>query len=149
MRETKFKTKILSFGNNTGIEVPTKNLKELGTSRKPPVVVKIGNFEYTSTVAVMNGKNLISLSKANREKICIKGGDTVDVTLKLIEGTREVEIPEMLLKFLNKKKLMNSFNALSYSIRKEMVRKIVDAKKPETLEKRLIELENSLFLKKW
>jgi hypothetical protein len=30
-----------------------------------------------------------------------------------------------------------------------MVRKIVDAKKPETLEKRLIELENNLFLKKW
>jgi uncharacterized protein YdeI (YjbR/CyaY-like superfamily) len=96
----------------------------------------------------MYGKNLISLSKANREKIGIKGGDTVDVTLKLIEGTRKVEIPEILLNFLIKKKLINSFNALSYSIRKEMVRKIVDAKKPETLEKRLIELENNLFFKK-
>jgi len=39
MRETKFKTKILLFGNNTGIEVPTKKLTELGTSRKPAVVV--------------------------------------------------------------------------------------------------------------
>jgi len=140
MIKTQFETTVLSFGNNTGIEVPQVNLEALGTVKKPPVMVTIGNYEYPSTVAVMSGKYLIPLSKEHREQTGIRGGDTITVTLTLIEGRRDVEIPEVLAHFLNEHQLMDVFNQASYSNRKEMVRKVVEAKKPETLDKRLNEL---------
>ncbi len=144
MIKTQFKTTVLSFGNNTGIEVPQVNLEALGTAKKPPVMVTIGNYEYPSTVAVMNGKYLIPLSKEHREQTGIRGGDTIIVTLTLIEGRRDVEIPEVLARFLNEHQLMDVFNQAAYSNRKEMVRKVVEAKKPETLDKRLNELLTQL-----
>jgi competence transcription factor ComK len=144
MTKIQFETTVLSFGNNTGIEVPLSYLEVLGSSKKPPVMVTIGTYEYPSTVAVMNGKYLLPLSKEHREKTGIRGGDTITVTLTLIEGRRDVDIPEVLTTFLNEHQLMDLFNQASYSNRKEMVRKIVDAKKPETLQKRLNELLESL-----
>jgi len=147
MKKTIFDTTVLSFGNNTGIEVPLTNLNELGLSKKPAVHVKIGTYEYSTTVATMKGKYMISLSKEHRDKMGVRGGDSVSVTLTLIEGKREVELPAILFDFFTKHHLMDSFNALSYSVRKEMVRKIVDAKKPETREKRLIDLKETLTAK--
>ena len=144
MKNTKFATTILTFGNNTGIEVPQDNLKELGTSKKPPVMVKIGDYEYSSSIAVMNGKYMISLSKAHRESAGLKGGDKVEVSLTLIEGKREVVLPEVLIDFLDEHNLRDRFDALAYSIRKELVRKIVDAKKSETQIKRLNEIKATL-----
>lgn len=144
MSKTKFETTILTFGNNTGIEVPQDNLKELGTSKKPPVMVKIGEYEYSSSIAVMNGKSMISLSKTHRESAGLNGGDKVEVSLTLIEGKREVELPEILIDFLDEHKIRDRFDALAYSIRKELVRKIVDAKKSETQIKRLNEVKATL-----
>lgn len=144
MSKTKFATTILTFGNNTGIEVPLDNLKELGTSKKPPVMVKIGEYEYSSSIAVMNGKSMISLSKNHRESAGLNGGDKVEVSLTLIEGKREVELPEVLIDFLDEHKIRDRFDALAYSIRKELVRKIVDAKKSETQIKRLNEVKATL-----
>lgn len=144
MTKTQFETTVLSFGNNTGIEVPLAHLEALGSSKKPPVLVTIGTYEYPSTIAAMNGKYLIPLSKEHREKTGIHGGDTITVTLTLIEGRREVEIPEFMMTFLNEHQLIESFNQTAYSNRKEMVRKVLDAKKPETLQKRLNELLESL-----
>lgn len=140
MIKTKFKTTILSWGNNTAIEVPPANLAELGTSKKPPVMVTIGPYQYPSTVASMEGKYLLPFAKEHRDKSGLKGGDSITVELTLIEGTREVELPEALKTTLLKTQLLEKFNAQSYSNRKEWVRRILEAKKPETLQKRLDEI---------
>lgn len=144
MIQTQFETTVLSFGNNTGIEVPMEHIQALGTSKIPPVMVKIFDYEYQTTVARMNNAYMISLSKMHREKIGIKGGDKIIVTLTLIEGKREVEVPDVLKSYLDKHDLTNNFHALSYSVKKEMVRKVLEAKKPETLEKRLQDLKLTL-----
>ena len=144
MIQTQFETTVLSFGNNTGIEVPMQHIQALGTSKKPPVMVKIFDYEYQTTVAVMNNAYMISLSKMHREKLGINGGDKILVTLTLIEGKREVEVPEVLKVYLEAHDLMNNFHGLSYSVKKEMVRKVLEAKKPETLEKRLQDLKLTL-----
>jgi uncharacterized protein YdeI (YjbR/CyaY-like superfamily) len=47
-------------------------------------------------------------------------------------------------KILEEHLLTNTFQNLSYSVRKEWVRKISDAKRLETLDKRLSELVESL-----
>ena len=144
MVKTQFETTLLAFGNNTGIEVPLEHLQALGTSKKPAVRVQIGEYAYESTIASMNQKYLIPVSKAHREAMHIKAGDSLTVTLTLITGERVIEIPEVLLTMLKTHRLEDSFNSLSYSTRKEMIRKIVDAKKVETLEKRLQELIHTL-----
>lgn len=144
MVKTTFKTKLLSFGINTGIEVPLNDLKNLGSSKKPPVMVKIGDYEYPSTVAVISGQFLIPFAKEHREKTGLKAGDEITVELTLIEGKREVLVPDNMKKILEEHLLTNTFHNLSYSVRKEWVRKISDAKRPETLDKRLSELVESL-----
>jgi len=145
--ETTFKTIIESFGNNTGIVVPLENLESLQAGKKPGVKVIIGEYEYESTVATMNGLFLIPLSKNHREKSGLKGGDEIEVTLVLEGLDRTVKLPDALKQIFIERNLIEVFDKQSYSNRKEMVRQIVESKKEETRVKRInqiIEQLNSL-----
>lgn len=141
---TTFKTKIKSFGNNTGIEVPEKNIQELGESKKPPVTVHVNNYIYKSTVGIMGGKFMISLPKAHREAAGLKGGDEVKIILELDDGFREVVIPSELKSALKKSKLEAKFNKLAYSKRKEFARQIAEAKGEDTKKRRLDKIIESI-----
>lgn len=144
MKKVSFKTTILAFGNNTGIEIPLTVIEALGQSKKPAVMVSVGAYQYSSTVAVMQKKFLVPLSKEHREKSGLKAGDRVDVTLELILGFREIILPQILIDFLNKHQLYTQFVQKSYSYRKEVVRQVLDAKKTETLVKRLEHIKTNL-----
>jgi Bacteriocin-protection, YdeI or OmpD-Associated/Domain of unknown function (DUF1905) len=135
--ETTFTTNIKAVGNNTGIEVPAKNIEELGTSKKPAVKVNVSGYSYPSTVAVMSSKFMIPLSKAHREAAGLKAGDKVEVTLELETAPRTVDIPNDLAKALTKAGAKKTFEALAFSKRKECVRQVEDAKTQETRERRI------------
>lgn len=135
--KTTFSTKILSMGNNTGIEVPPANLAELGGGKKPAVTVSIGGYSYASTVAVMGGKYLIPLSKAHREASGLKGGDTVEVMPELDTAPRTTPIPEDLGAALGTAGATERFEALAFSKRKEFVHQVEEAKTPETRARRI------------
>jgi Bacteriocin-protection, YdeI or OmpD-Associated/Domain of unknown function (DUF1905) len=135
--ETTFTTNIKAVGNNTGIEVPAKNIEELGTSKKPAVKVNVSGYSYPSTIAVMSSKFMIPLSKAHREAAGLKAGDKVEVTLELETAPRTVDIPNDLAKALTKAGAKKTFEALAFSKRKECVRQVEDAKTQETRERRI------------
>ncbi|MDQ2973218.1 MAG: YdeI/OmpD-associated family protein [bacterium] len=135
--KTTFETTIRGFGNNTGIEVPSENISELGVSKKPPVIVTIAGYSYKSTVAVMKGMFLISLSKAHREAANLSAGDKISVVLTLDDGPREVVIPEELRARLKHENLTEKFSNLAYSKRKEFCRQVSEAKAEETKIRRL------------
>ncbi len=135
--QTTFTTTILAMGNNTGIEVPPANVAELGASKRPSVVVAIGEYRYESTVAVMGGKYLIPLNKAHRDASGLNGGDAVTVTLTLETAPRTVEVPADLAAALAAAGAAARFAALAPSHRKEHVRHIEDAKTAATREKRI------------
>ncbi|MFN8375618.1 MAG: YdeI/OmpD-associated family protein [Anaerolineae bacterium] len=140
-----YKTSVKAAGNNTGLEVPPDVIAQLGTSKKPSVVVTVAGYTYRSTVAVMDGKFMISLSKAHREAAGLKGGDEVEVTLELDSGPRLVEVPADLAAALAETPgLRESFDAASYSARKEYVRQVEDAKTPETRTRRIAKVIESL-----
>lgn len=142
--ETTFKTFIKSFGNNTGIVVPLENLESLQAGKKPGVKVIIGEYEYQSSVASMDGLFLIPLSKDHREKSGLKGGDEIEVTL-ILEGTnRVVELPDALKQIFIERNVLEVFEKQSYSNRKEMVRQIVESKKEETRIKRINQIIEQL-----
>ena len=133
-----YTTTIKVDGNNTGLEVPPEVIAALGSSKKPPVVVTLAGYTYRSTVAVMGGVFMISLSKANREAAGVKGGDEVEVTLELDTEPRTVNVPDDLAAALAEKPgAREAFDALAYSARKEYVRQVESAKAQETRERRI------------
>jgi Bacteriocin-protection, YdeI or OmpD-Associated/Domain of unknown function (DUF1905) len=138
--KTKFITNILGIGNNTGIEVPAKNMAELSSSKKPAVNVTVSGYSYPSTVAVMGGKFMIPLSKAHREASGLKAHDKVEVTLELETTARTTQVPDDLAKALTKAGTMKTFDALAPSKRKEYVRQVEDAKTQETRERRVTKI---------
>ena len=142
--QTTFDTEIRGFGNNTGIEVPAKNIAELGAGKKPPVRVNVGGYSYRSTVAVRGGTFLISLSKAHREAAGLAAGDHVTVTLVLDDGPRTVDVPPALTAALEDAGLSETFAALSYSKRKEFCRQVADAKAEDTRIRRITKVIDAL-----
>jgi len=135
--QTTFDTVILGFGNNTGIEVPDASLAALGSGKRPPVVVSIGDYSYRSTVGVMSGRTLVSLPKVHRDASGLKAGDKVTVTLVLEAGPRPVDVPSQLQAALDRAGLAKRFGELAYSKRKEFARQVVDAKTDETRNRRI------------
>jgi hypothetical protein len=141
----KFITKFFQKGNNMGIEVPEDVIQKLGAGKRPPIEVTIKNYTYKSTVGVMEGKYLISLSSEHRKSVKVMGGEAVEITLALDTEPRTVELPKILnekLKIYATAKAF--FDALSPSNKKKIVAQIESAKTEETLHKRLAKIMEDL-----
>ncbi len=140
-----FTTTIKLTGNNTGIEIPPAIIAQLGTSKRPPVIITVANYTYRSTVAVMGGTYMVALSKASREAAGLKGGDRVEVSIELDEEPRTIAVPADLQAALNTHAgTQEAFDALSFSKRKEFVRQVEDAKTPETRGRRIANILSEL-----
>jgi len=91
----KFRTTIEQSGKTTtGIRVPEEVVESLGSSKRPAVRVTINGFTYRSTVTVMGGVYMVSLSAENRAGAGVAGGDEVDIDMELYTAPREVSVPE-------------------------------------------------------
>jgi uncharacterized protein YdeI (YjbR/CyaY-like superfamily) len=133
-----FKTTILQFGNNTGIEVPENVLDKLGGGKKPLVVVTLNKYTYRSAVAKMADKFLISLSAENRKNANVKGGDELEINLELDTAPRTVDVPLELQKALDKNATAKiNFEKLASSKKKALVLSLNEAKTDETRMRRI------------
>lgn len=122
----------------TGIPVPEAVVAELGSGKKPAVVVRIGSYEYRSTVASMGGEFLIPLSADHRAGSGVSGGDEVEVTLTLDDAPREVPLPDEIREALDASPdLLAAYAALSYSRQRALIEPIDQAKTPETRGRRV------------
>jgi hypothetical protein len=129
----------------TGIEVPDEAVAELGQGRRPPVRVTIGSYSYRTTVARLGGRFLVPLSTENRAAAGVAAGDEVEVDLELDNTPREVEVPADLAAALGQDDAaLANFEALPYSHRKEWVRWVTEAKKPDTRTTRITKTVQSL-----
>ena len=133
----KIKQTLKPHGPATAIVLTDAQVDELGGGKRAAVTVTIKKKTARLRLAVMGGKNLIGISKANRAELGVEIGDTVDAVIAVDGGERTVDVPEDAAKALAKAKLRKAFDALSYTHRKEHVRAITEAKKPETREKRI------------
>ncbi len=71
-------------------------------------------------------------------------GDSYDVDVVVDTAKRTVEVPADLASALEEAGLQEGWDGLSYSHRKEHVRAIQDAKKPETRQRRIDKVLESL-----
>jgi len=135
-----FDTVIRAFGNNAGIEVPAAVLSQLGAGKRPKVLVSVGAYSFATTVGAMGGLALISLSKAHRDAAGLRAGQEIQVDLELDTAPPDVTVPKELAAALAHAGLVESFDKLAPSRRKEYARQINDAKANETRDRRLAKI---------
>jgi Bacteriocin-protection, YdeI or OmpD-Associated/Domain of unknown function (DUF1905) len=135
----RFETEVELGGKTaTGLEVPGEVVDSLGAGRRPAVTVTIGGHVYRSTVAVMGGRYLLPLSAENRTAAGVTAGERVEVDVELDAAPREVTVPDDLQAgFADHPEAATFFASLAPSHRKEWVRWIEDAKRPQTREDRV------------
>ena len=115
----------------TGLRVPDDVVVSLGAGKRPPVVVTVGGHSYRTTVAPMGGAFWVPLSAEHREAAGVAVGDEVDVVVELDTAPRETPLPGDLDAALDDAARAH-FHGLAPSHRKEWVRWVEEAKKPET-----------------
>jgi len=130
-------TVLALMGPATAIELTDAQVAELGGGKRAAVVVGIGGRTARVRLGVMDGRNLIGLSKAVRADLGVDIGDEVDATIDLDTAEREVEVPADLTAALDERGLRAAFDALTFSRRKELARGVTEAKRPETRERRI------------
>jgi bifunctional DNA-binding transcriptional regulator/antitoxin component of YhaV-PrlF toxin-antitoxin module len=135
--KTAYETIVLGFGNHASIEIPLRNLEEIGGNKRAPLKITVNGYMYQSTATAMNGVCMVVFPMKDREAAGVKAGDKVQVTLELDSGYREVVIPLDLKDALRSHKLTKKFDGLTYSKRKEFVRSVNDAKSAETRIRRI------------
>lgn len=135
----KFHAKIELHGKTaTGIEVPDDIVAALGSGSRPPVTVTVGGHSYRTTATRMSGRFLVPLSAENRAAAGVAAGDEVEVDIVPDAAPREVEVPADLASALAfDDAAQATFDSLSFTHRKEWVRWVEEAKKPETRATRL------------
>lgn len=128
---------LVPFGPATALELTDDQVEELGGGRRAAVIVGIGGNTARLRLGVMDGKNLIGMSKAARAQLGVEIGDEVDATVDLDVAEREVEVPSDLATALDAAGLRAAFDALSFTRRKEVARGVTEAKRTDTRERRI------------
>lgn len=127
-----FRTTVVQSGKTaTGLQVPDDVVAALGGGKRPPVTVTVGGYGYRTTVAPMGGAYWIPLAAEHREAAGVQAGQEVDVRVELDTAPRETPLPEDLAAALDDG-ARAFFEGLAPSHRKEWVRWVEEAKKPET-----------------
>lgn len=121
----------------TGIEVPPEVIDELDAGKRPAVAVTIGGFTFSTTLGVMGGRTWIPVSAERRKAAGVEAGQVLDVEIAVDATPKVIEVPDDLAAALDAAGARAAFDALAPSHRKEHVRAIAEAKKPETRERRI------------
>jgi hypothetical protein len=141
-----FNTTLSAFGKNTGIVVPPELIAELGAGNRPQVSVDLNGHVFTTTVGVMSGQHLLSVSAALRATTGLSGGDLVQVTLTLNSAPRAVNVPEDFAASLGAAPgAREFFDSLANSLQRFHIDNVNAAKSDETRVRR-IEKAVGLFL---
>ena len=115
----------------TGLRVPDDVVEALGAGKRPAVQVTVGGHSYRTTVAPMGGAFYVPLAAEHREAARLAAGQEVDVAIELDTAPRETPLPDDLDAALDDD-ARAFFSGLAPSHRKEWVRWVEEAKKPET-----------------
>ena len=90
-----FRAELLQSGKTTaGFEVPDTVVNELRGGGHPKVVVRIGGYEFRTSIARMGDRYMLGVSNERRAESGIAPGETHDVEVTLDTAPREVELPE-------------------------------------------------------
>ena len=121
----------------TGLKIPF-DVEAVFGSKRVPIKATINGAEYRGTIVRMGGGYMLGIPKVFREAAGIKAGDNIVVTLEHDTNERNVTVPADLDRQLERDgALRAAWEKLSFTNRKENVRALEEAKRPETRARRL------------
>jgi hypothetical protein len=123
----------------TAITIPFNVKETWGTGGLVRVRGTINGFAFRSSVFPMGGgTHYMVINKDMRAGSGVRGGETITVTMERDDEPRTVEVPKDFAAALKKDKQAQAvWDNLSYTHRKEHVKAIIEAKKPETRVRRI------------
>jgi hypothetical protein len=136
----KFKVKLIgqSGSEAAALKPPFDVVEVFQRKGRVPVKGTINGFPFRSSLMNMGDGHMMAVNAQLRVGGRCKAGDTVAVVMELDEDERTVEVPAYLKKIIDSDpKAKESWSRLSFTHRKEYVREIDSAKRPETREKRI------------
>ncbi len=129
---------VAARGGGAMFGVPAAVAAALGPGRRPPVRVTVGGHTFRTRIAVYGGEALVGVSKANRAAAGIDVGDSFAVELAVDTEPREVVVPDDLAAALAQDPAAGeAFATMSFTHRREYVRWVEEAKRPETRARRV------------
>lgn len=135
---------LVPYGPATAIELSDEQVADLGGGKRAAVIVSIGDRSARLRLGVMDGRNLIGISRAHRAQLGVDIGDEIDATIEIDGAERGIDVPEDLATALEAAGLRGAFDSATYSRRKEFARGVAEAKKPETRERRIAAVVSEL-----
>ena len=142
--ELRLTTTLESRGPAAAIVLTDEQVAALGSGKAFPVRITVGAVTVEGRVARMGGENLVGLSRERRAALGVETGDTVEVVLAPDTAERSVEVPPDLAGALADAGLREAFDRLAPSHRREHVRSVTDAKRPETRARRVAAVVGAL-----
>ncbi|WTW98928.1 YdeI/OmpD-associated family protein [Streptomycetaceae bacterium NBC_01309] len=134
----KFRTLVEPPEPMRGLEVPPEVVAALDGGARPPVTITVNGHTWKSRVAIMRGRHLLGLSNANRQAAEVEIGEEVEVELELDTEPRVVVEPEDFAQALDDDPAARAaYDNLTHSRKREHVRAIESAKKPDTRRRRI------------
>ncbi|MEO6571420.1 MAG: YdeI/OmpD-associated family protein, partial [Ilumatobacteraceae bacterium] len=111
-----------------------------GGPKTPAVKVTVnGGYTFEGRIGRMGGENMLGFNTATRAAAGVEAGDTIEVVIVADTADRGVQVPDDLASAMRAAAITDRFDALAPSHRKEYVRWVTEAKKPETRAKRVVE----------
>ncbi len=111
---------------------------EFGTAAAIPVQATIDDIPYRGSLTRYGQpQHMLHILKSIREQLGKGPGDTVQVTLTRDTEPRTVDVPADLTERMQHAGVLEFFNSLSYTHRREYTRWITEAKREETRLRRL------------
>jgi hypothetical protein len=115
----------------TGIPIPDEVVESLGAGKRPPVTITVNGHTYRTTAVRMGGRFFVPLSAEHRTAAGVAAGDEITVEIEHDAAPREVALPDDLAAAMDDA-ARTAYDGLSFTHRKEWVRWVEEAKKPET-----------------
>jgi Bacteriocin-protection, YdeI or OmpD-Associated/Domain of unknown function (DUF1905) len=120
------------------VVVPDAVMSELTDKARAEVKATFNGVPYRGSVVKYSGAYVLGVTKAIMTQAGLSTGDTVQVSIEPDTEKRTVTIPDDLADALKANpKLQSTWDALSYTRRKEKAQSLTEAKRPETRSRRL------------
>jgi len=126
-------------GGGTLVPVLKEVTAKLGLRGMPKIQAVIAGTPYRGSLMPMgDGTYCLGVLKSIQEAAGVGVGDRITILLELDTEPRTVELPADLATVLARdKKAAAAWEKLSFTNKNEIARSLVEAKKPETRERRL------------
>jgi hypothetical protein len=113
-------------------------VEALGGKGRIPITATFDGVPYRGSIVRMGGGAVLGVQKAIMAEAGVRVGDSITVVVRNDEGPREVEVPVDLAEALARNGAARAaFEGLSFSHKREYVRSITEAKRPETRARRI------------